>query len=459
MKINSISNIRNTNFLQKNIDRNAQGSENSSSKNIAIAAGCAGAAAAGAVIFFKCRNKSVEQKLIREMTPKDRAYRESILMQLRQAGIKCEIKSLSSIVAPDEFKELVKKFKPEHFQAGKQLSEQASAGMSLEEFYKNAVDGNFRVSLHTHTNCSDGKATPEVFLECARKYADKVASMNKNDGLPPFTIALTDHDTTQGCAEIIKLIAQNPKKYKNLKFVVGCEFSVRSGETHHDITGLALNPFDKGLKTYLEDLSQRRYNVVKNFLDSQPEYNGHKINFQDLMKAEKEEYVSQGKGTKQSIENGSGIVAVRHAIKYFYKYTNQPVNREMVNKLGDMEISSIEQVLKTIKDNGGHSSLTHPLKSFWRYIGDEALIRLKDMGVEGIEVNHQYTPSKITKLGEITGNKENSDKVFQEITEKYRNFAQNNGMFISGGTDSHELQIFSRQPSIDNDFLETRLLK
>ena len=80
------------------------------------------------------------------------------------------------------------------------------------------------------------------------------------------------------------------------------------------------------------------------------------------------------------------------------------------------------------------------------------------MGINCIEVNHQYTPSKITQLGKNNHNIQEADNMFNKITKQYRDYAVNNGLFLSGGTDSHETQIFSRQPQIDKKFLEERLL-
>ena len=401
----------------------------------------------------KSKAKNVIEGTSTAMTEADKAFLKNISKSLNVLGINAKIEDLKSIVAPNEFKTLIKKFKPEHFKLGMQVSETKAQNVSLEEFYKNVINGDFRVSLHTHSNFSDGKATVEEFLESARKYADKVAKLNKNDGLPPFTIALTDHDCVSGCQEIIKIIAKNPEKYKNLKFVSGCEFSVKNGNVHHDITGLALNPFDKNLVKELDDLAYNRAKTVRKFLEEQPEFNGKKITYEDLAKFEKEYYESKNKLGKRCIENISGIVAVRHAVKFYYEMTNQKLNKNIMNQLGDKDILPIEKVISAIKNNGGYASLTHPTKSFWRYVGDEYLTKLKNIGVTGIEVNHQYTPSKISELGKINRT-ENADALFEDITKKYKNFAESNGLFLSGGTDSHEKQVFSREPKITNAVLD-----
>lgn len=456
MKITIIKSYNsNMHFAQRlKTEKTNNQANNNSKRLICNLVGVCAVGVAGLYMLKSLRSRTAQCVMNSFLTENDKNYLNSINESLKNSGIDVKVENLKSIVAPDEFKSLIRKYKPEHFRVGLQISEAKSKDMPLDKFYKNVIDGNFRISLHTHSNFSDGKASVEEFLESARKYADKVAKMNKNDGLPPFVIALTDHDSVKGCQEAIKIIAQNPDKYKNLKFVAGCEFSVANGYNHHDITGLALNPFDKKLVNILDDLSNTRINTVKNFLEKQPLFNNKKITYEELVKFEKDYYSSKKKDGKRCIENASGIVSVRHAVDFFYKMTGQSTNRDIMDKLGDKDILPVETVIKTIKDNGGYASLTHPTKSFWRYIGDDFILKLKKMGLDGIEVNHQYTPSKVTKVGQHNGNILDADDIFEEITKKYKIFANNNGLFLSGGTDSHEKQIFSREPKITKEILE-----
>lgn len=445
MKINSILNHKLSNHKTFTQDKNSGLITQNNNKNKYLAIGCAATVLAGVtgVLLYK---KHKSQVL-------DIDFKNKILSALKNDGIDVPAKSLNSIVGPEEFSKLIKKFKPEHYRVGLQT---AKSEISTEKFYANAINGDFRVSLHTHSNFSDGKATPEEFLECARQYADKVARLSKKDDLPPFTIALTDHDCIDGTKEIIKIIAKNPEKYKNLKFVAGCEFSVKNGDKHYDVTGLALNPFEESLNKMLQDLKSNRMNTVNEFLKSK----NTKISMEDLINCEKQYYISKAKNGKRTLENGSGVVFVRHAVKFFYKLIDKPIDKIEMNKLGTKDILPINQVLETINKNGGVASLTHPLKSFWTYIGDGELLKLKEMGIKGIEVNHQYTPSKIKKLGEKSGyGVDKADNALKELTEKYKDFAEKNDMFLSGGTDSHEKQIFSREPKISQNLLEEKFLK
>jgi len=384
----------------------------------------------------------------------DVGYKKALLEALKKEGINCKIDDLKSVVGKEEFLELIRKFKPEHFQSGMQTSK----SYPLSEFYKNSVNGDFRVSLHTHSNFSDGKATPEEFLECARKYAQKVKKMGKKDNIPFFTIALSDHDNIEGTKEIIRLIAKNPKKYEDLKFVPACELSVRSFLGCHDLTAHSFNPFDEDLNKMLLDLKNKRTRTIQEFLKDSNRKNNTKVTIEDLSSYEINEAKRKNKIGKKTIENGAGVVYVRHAIKFYSRITKIPIDERQLNHLGEKDILLMEKVIETIKNAQGTLSLTHPLKTFWGYIGDDNLLKLKNMGIEGIEVNHQYTPSKIQEIGKKAFNTTDSDWAYQKLTKQYYEFAKKNDMFMSGGTDCHEKQIFSREPKITQEFLDGSIL-
>ena len=78
-----------------------------------------------------------------------------------------------------------------------------------------------RINLHNHTKASDGKLSLLEMLEQARKWADAIAIKNNSNEKSAFVWGLTDHDTMDGAKEVVKIISQNPEKYKNLKIVLG----------------------------------------------------------------------------------------------------------------------------------------------------------------------------------------------------------------------------------------------
>ncbi len=176
------------------------------------------------------------------LSPADLVYKQKLIKGIQQKyQFTPKVENLSSVLAPEELKNLLKKFTSKHF----------SVDANGKKF-ENIKNGDFRVNLHSHTRCSDGHISPTEFLEQSKAYADRVAKLNHNDNLPPYTTATTDHNDFKASAEIIAQIAEEPEKYKNLKFVAGCEFLFMDKHNGFafpafEVVGLGVNPYDKEL--------------------------------------------------------------------------------------------------------------------------------------------------------------------------------------------------------------------
>lgn len=167
--------------------------------------------------------------------PKDLAYKKLLQKGLQDSfGISCKPEDLNAVAGPFELKQIINKLKPEHYQVGEKL----------------------RANFHLHTISSDGRLTPKEFLEQCTSYANRVFKSGKaNDDLPAFSAAITDHDRVKSSQEVIALISQEPGKYKNFKFVAGCEFLLHGYKEPHpafEAVGLGFNPFDKSLETLMK---------------------------------------------------------------------------------------------------------------------------------------------------------------------------------------------------------------
>lgn len=193
------------------------------------------------------------------LCPKDLRYKRALIAGIQEKfQFTPKITALNSVVAPFELKQLLKKFSSKHFNTGSIYEKTAP-----EYMFENVISGKFRVNLHTHTTKSDGLMTPLEYLEQSKKYSDKVAQLTACDGLPPYTSATSDHNNMDATQEIIAMIADEPKKYKNFRFVPGCEFMFfdkNNGFRFPDFEalGLGINPFSKEI---LEKLS--KFNPVE----------------------------------------------------------------------------------------------------------------------------------------------------------------------------------------------------
>ncbi len=160
----------------------------------------------------------------------DRGY-----IQALADGLKIkDLSKLDNVMGPAELKKLVQK-------------------ASMEDY----TGQNAWINLHTHSGASDGTQLPQAWLENALEW-------KKEHNLKKFVIALTDHDTVDGLISVLKKLIQNPKKYKGLKIVLGCERSVAfMDETTRqpvdfEILHYALNPFDKNYVLSLENQARVR---------------------------------------------------------------------------------------------------------------------------------------------------------------------------------------------------------
>lgn len=183
--------------------------------------------------------------------PKDIEYRKNLMLH---AGKNFEdYYKIRSIIGSDEIKSIMKEFN------------------ESEDFYsvgKNDINikkGIIRANLHIHTKASDGKLSIQELLDKAAEYADMVAK--KGTKKSPFTIAITDHDTTESAKEAINIISENPLKYKNLRVILGAEIT-----TYNDIAvNIAKEPTNTHILVYGIDPNEA---LFSNFIETTKQEKG-----------------------------------------------------------------------------------------------------------------------------------------------------------------------------------------
>ena len=167
------------------------------------------------------------------------SYKNALIQGIqRRFQFTPKIEDLDSILTPFELKELLRKIPADFFDFGAD--------------FKNVKTGNFRVNLHIHTKKSDGSMSPEEYLEQSVRYADEIARLKERDSFPFYISATTDHNNCEASQEVIAMIADNPKKYKNFKFAAGCEFMFLDEQSGFkfpafEAVGLGINPFSQEL--------------------------------------------------------------------------------------------------------------------------------------------------------------------------------------------------------------------
>lgn len=393
------------------------------------------------MVFFP-RGQKTGDAILKNTTD---TFKKSLVNGLKaKFNIDTKVENLKSVLSPDEFIQLISQYSKEDFSIGNPLSEDTN------EFFKNVIDGKFRITLHGHTVFSDGHFTPEDFINQAAIYADKVArKLPSDDKRPAFVIALTDHDNIEGSQEIVKIIAQNPDKYKNLRFVSGAELGVRHEGKSFDLTALAVNPFDETLNKYLESMKLTRQKTVNELIPIFNQISGFNYTFDDL---EKKCYRG-----KKTLTNKSGVIFVCDVRNIYRSELEQLDCEECRKKIEELnktfkagsypsrDIPNIEEAIKAVKAASGFVSWTHPVKSFKghdeKWFADYMHV-LNALGVDGVEANQQYTYGHYNDIPRVEIKNESLRKTAEELS-----------MFISGGTDSHQKNIFGHHHKIDEKTL------
>ena len=85
--------------------------------------------------------------------PVDIKYKQSLQLELKKSyGINCKLSDLSSIAGPIETRSIINLLKSKNYKVGK----------------------NFRANFHIHTNASDGRFTPQEFLDACVDWANNI---------------------------------------------------------------------------------------------------------------------------------------------------------------------------------------------------------------------------------------------------------------------------------------------
>ncbi len=171
------------------------------------------------------------------------------------------------IVNEKDFIKLVKSFSQTAFKPG----ERKDLNILDSHDFRYLESGEFKANLHIHTQYSDGEMTVKELLENAQKISEKN---------PNFLIALTDHDTIDGCKEAEKLINEFPDV--NICFgveisTVGINFLKQTKPVQIHLLVYGINPSDEKLDNYLKTKREQKLHLAQKTIQklnkALPDYN------------------------------------------------------------------------------------------------------------------------------------------------------------------------------------------
>ena len=246
------------------------------------------------------------------------------------------------------------------------------------------------VDLHTHTTESDGSFTPEELIKEAQRV-----------GLS--AIAITDHDSISG----IQKAAPFAEEF-GIELIPGVELSTDYNGKEVHVVGLYINIEDENflakIKEFKENRDSRNVIIVENL-----QKEGFDITMDALLAENPDCVITRANIARFLYEHGM-IPTIQTAFeKYIGDNCKCYVNRFKITPMDGVRI---------VKEAGGIAVLAHPLLY---HMSDATLQKMvdemKDAGLDGIEsIYCTYTPSEERKM---------------------KQFAKDNGLLISGGSDFH----------------------
>jgi len=241
--------------------------------------------------------------------------------------------------------------------------------------------------LHTHSNFSDGVLTPTELVDLA--YGNGVR-----------TLALTDHDITDGLPEAF----QAASRYPDLTLIPGIEMStdVPGNEVH--IVGLFIDWEDAAFQAELTQLRGSRLNRAKKMVERLAQL-GKPVAWEKVEEIAGQGTVGRPHIARALIEAGH-VQSVNEAFNLYLSRTGPAyVERERLTP---------GQVVELMLKVGGLCTLAHPRELD---LLNGLLADLKAAGLIGMEVYYQdYGPEEIERL--------------RAVAEKF-------GVLPLGGSDYH----------------------
>jgi len=244
-----------------------------------------------------------------------------------------------------------------------------------------------QTDLHMHTTASDGDLTPDALVKLAQEKDLK-------------TIAITDHDTTDGVRP-----AQQAGEAAGITVLPGIELSAETeedGDVH--MLGYFINLDDEEFQSELEEFRERRYHRGRGMVRKLNEL-GVPLKWEIVQEIAGDAPIARPHIARAMLQEGF-VDALQDAFdNYLADDAPAYVSRHRM---------SPEEAVDIIHKAGGVAVLAHP-GLVKRY--EPIIERLIPYGLDGIELNHP--------------------KNSPEVRERVQQMAAGTDIILTGGSDFH----------------------
>ena len=233
-----------------------------------------------------------------------------------------------------------------------------------------------RIDLHTHTTASDGTTSPEELVQAA---ADA--------GLD--TIALTDHDTTDGWSRAAAAVPEG------LRLVRGAELSCsREGISLHLLAYL-FDPSYQPLADRMHELRESRVRRAEQMV---------RMLVADGIPVTWEQVRDLADGTVGRPHVAQALVESGVVATVAEAFTPDWIGSRGRYWGSRLEVDVVEMI-GLVRDAGGISVFAHPGASArGRVVGDHVIAEMAAAGMAGLEVDHpDHSPETAARLRGLAG--------------------------------------------------------
>ena len=262
-----------------------------------------------------------------------------------------------------------------------------------------------RIDLHIHTTMSDGEFTPKEVIDEAY-----------NNGVSVISIA--DHDTIEAYNEELFSYAKD----KGVRLINAVEISTKIKKAGIHILGYNFDLSNEQFKNKLYKLRNARHDYLKNVASKLKEL-GYFLNVEELDKIDAVtkahialDVISNEKNNKILLENFGHVPNKGEFI--------ETIMNENCPAYVKKETVTPKEAAKIIREAGGKVVLAHPVAYIYEdnLTESDILEIVEDMEADGLEANYLYVDRNNKKIDEI---------------EKWNEFAKENNLFVTVGTDFH----------------------
>lgn len=262
-----------------------------------------------------------------------------------------------------------------------------------------------RIDLHIHTTMSDGVLTPKEVIDEAYK-----------NGVS--TIAIADHDTIEAYNDELFEYA----KSKNIKLINAVEISTKSNKAGIHVLGYNFDLNDNNFKEKLSKIRNTRHDYLHSVAKKLNEI-GYFLNVEQL---DKIDAVTKAHIALDVVNNEKNK---ENLLKSFGHIPNkgefiETIMNENCPAYVKKETVTPKEAARIIRDANGKVVLAHPVAYVYEdnFTDEDILNIIKDMKPDGIEANYLYVDRNNKKINDI---------------EKWNNFAKENNLFTTIGSDFH----------------------